>query len=161
MAAARNEQSCPCQVRELSQSSIPKLFQRPGPALTTASERELPLANAMRKLNAGQCDGRSSERLELHHWGAATFDRAMILLDDVVEVAAIPHDDVLPPRILCAQLTQRSVAPTVTVERHLARQARYMRATAFLKNARAASLLRSRQSRKSTVLPYLSTARYK
>jgi hypothetical protein len=43
------------------QSSIPKLFQRPGLALTTASKREPPLASAIRKLNARQCDSRSSE----------------------------------------------------------------------------------------------------
>lgn len=71
----------------------------------------------------------------------------MILLDDVVEVAAAPHDNIVPPWILLAQQAQRQVAPTVAVvilRGHLGGCV----ATAFLKKACAASLLRSARSRK-------------
>jgi hypothetical protein len=51
----------------------------------------------------------------------------MILLDDVVEVAATAHDDGLPPRVFLAQQPQRPVARGVTVEVHFARPSRPMR----------------------------------
>jgi hypothetical protein len=35
----------------------------------------------MGKLDAGQRDGRTPERLEASHRGASAFDRSMILLD--------------------------------------------------------------------------------
>jgi len=40
----------------------------------------------------------------------------MILLDDVVEVSATPHPNVLPPWILSAQKAQRLMARCVTVK---------------------------------------------
>jgi hypothetical protein len=43
------------------QSSVPKLFQRPIAALTTASERELPFANSICELDTCKRDGRGSE----------------------------------------------------------------------------------------------------
>jgi hypothetical protein len=48
--------------------------------ISTAPERELPLANPMGKLDSGQCNGRTPERLEASHRGASAFDRSMILL---------------------------------------------------------------------------------
>src|SRR3979411_2153616 len=57
----------------------------------------------------------------------SAFDRAMILLDDVVEVAATAHDDGLPPRVFLAQQPQRPVARGVAVEVHFARPSRPMR----------------------------------
>jgi hypothetical protein len=38
----------------------------------------------MGKLDAGQCNGRTPERLEASHRGASTFDRAMILLNQML-----------------------------------------------------------------------------
>ena len=55
--------------------------------------------NAMRQLDSGNGDGRIVERLEAGHRGTAPFDRAMILLNDIVEVLAGPYFDVPPPRI--------------------------------------------------------------
>jgi hypothetical protein len=41
----------------------------------------------MGKFDAGQGNGRASERLEAsHHRGASAFDRSMILLNEIVEV---------------------------------------------------------------------------
>lgn len=85
------------------------------------SERELPLANAMRKLDTRQRDGRGSKRLKARHGSAAAFDRAMVLLDDVVEIAATPDDDASPPCIFLAQQTQRSVARDIAIEVYFAR----------------------------------------
>jgi hypothetical protein len=38
----------------------------------------------MGKLDAGQGNGRAPERLEATHGGAATFDRSMILLNEML-----------------------------------------------------------------------------
>jgi hypothetical protein len=60
----------------------------------------LPLANPMRKLDAGQGNGRTPERLEAAHGGASAFDRSMILLNEIAKVLATPHLNVFPLRIL-------------------------------------------------------------
>jgi hypothetical protein len=51
-------------------------------------ERELPLANPMGKLDAGQCNGRTPERLKTSHRGASAFGRSMSLLNKIVKVLA-------------------------------------------------------------------------
>ena len=53
----------------------------------------------MRQLDSGNGNGGIVERLETGHRGAAAFDRAMVLLNYVVEVLAAPDLDVQPPRI--------------------------------------------------------------
>jgi hypothetical protein len=45
----------------------------------------------------------------------------MVLLDDVVEVAAVPDDDGSPTRIFLAQQSQRAVAGRIAVQVDLAR----------------------------------------
>jgi hypothetical protein len=53
----------------------------------------------MRELDSGNGDGRIAERLETGHRGAAPFDRAMVLLNYIVEVPAAPDLDIQPLRI--------------------------------------------------------------
>jgi hypothetical protein len=48
----------------------------------------------------------------------------MILLNDVVQVGAVPNENILPPRILPAQKPQRLMTRRVPVERNLARPPR-------------------------------------
>jgi hypothetical protein len=64
----------------LGEGPIPDMLERPEIPITTAPERELPLANPMGKLDAGQCYRSTPERLEASHRGATAFDRPMILL---------------------------------------------------------------------------------
>ncbi len=78
----------------------------------------------MRQLDAGERYRRVAERLEAQHLSAAAFDRAMILLNDVVQVAAVPDENILPPRILPAQKPQRLMTWRVPVKRDLARPPR-------------------------------------
>jgi hypothetical protein len=78
----------------------------------------------MGKLDAGQCNGRTPERLEASHRGASAFDRSMILLNQIVEVLATPHLNVLPLRILPTQKPKGQVALLVAIERYLARPPR-------------------------------------
>jgi hypothetical protein len=75
----------------------------------------------MGKLDAGQCDGRTPEGFEASHRCASTFDRSMILLDEIVEVLATPHPNVLPLRIPPPQKAKSQVALLETIERYLAR----------------------------------------
>jgi hypothetical protein len=75
----------------LRECSFPDLLQRPEIAISAASEGELPLANPMGKLDAGQCNGRTPEGLETSHRGTSAFDRPMILLNEIVEVLVTPH----------------------------------------------------------------------
>ena len=53
----------------------------------------------MRQLDSGNGNGGIVERLETGHRGTAAFDRAMVLLNYIVEVLAAPDLDVQPPRI--------------------------------------------------------------
>src|SRR5690348_685561 len=75
----------------------------------------------MRQLNSGKCDSRVSKRFEAHHCDASAFDRTMILLNDVVEVAAASHQYVFPPKVLTPKEPERCVSCGVSVECHLAR----------------------------------------
>ena len=81
----------------------------------------------MRMLDTRQRDGGGSKRLKARHGSAAAFDRAMVLLDDVVEIATTPHDDGLPPRVFLAQQAQRSVARGIAIEIYFARPPWQMR----------------------------------
>jgi len=51
------------------------------------------LVNPMGKLDAGQCNCRTPERLETCHRGAPAFDHPMILLNEIVKVLATPYID--------------------------------------------------------------------
>jgi len=55
-------------------------------ATKVAPKRELVLANTVGEFNTGDRNGRVVERLEASHRGAAPLDRAVVLLDEVVEV---------------------------------------------------------------------------
>jgi hypothetical protein len=57
----------------------------------------------MAKLDSGQRNSRTAERLEASHRGASAFDRSMILLNEIVEVLVSPHLNELPLRILAPQ----------------------------------------------------------
>ena len=79
--------------------------------ISTTPERELSLAYPVGKFDAGQGNGRTPERLEAsHHRGASAFDRSMILLNEIVEVLATPHLNVLPLRVLPPQKPKGQVA---------------------------------------------------
>jgi hypothetical protein len=75
----------------------------------------------MGKFDAGQCNGRTPERLEASHRGASAFDRSMILLDKIVKVLAAPHLNVLPLRILASQKSKGQMALLVAIECYFAR----------------------------------------
>jgi hypothetical protein len=75
----------------------------------------------MRQLDARKRYCCIVERFEAQHGSAAAFDRAMILLNDVVEVGTLPDENILPLRILPAQQPQRLMTRGVPVERDLAR----------------------------------------
>jgi hypothetical protein len=73
------------------------------------------------KLNTGQGNSRTPERLEASHRGAATFDRSMILLNQIVQVLATPHLNELPLRILPPQKPKGQMALLEPIKRYLAR----------------------------------------
>src|SRR5450631_4451573 len=105
----------------LRQCHRPFVFARPAATSTTSSKRELPLTNSVRKLDASDRDGRVRERLEPGHRCAASLDRAVVLLNEVVEVLVRPHLNVPPTRMLASQQPQRTMARHVSVERYFAR----------------------------------------
>jgi len=63
--------------------------------------------NPVRQLDARERCRRVAERFEAQYGSAAAFDRAMILLNNVVEVGTPPNENILPPRISPAQEPQR------------------------------------------------------
>jgi len=64
----------------------------------------------MRQFNAGERNGRCFEGLESQHGRTSTLDSPMVLLDDVIEIAAISHHDTLPPRIFLTEHPQCEMA---------------------------------------------------
>jgi hypothetical protein len=78
----------------------------------------------MGELDAGQRNRCTLERLEASHRSASAFDRSMILLNEVVEVLATPHLNVLPLRILPPQISKGQVTLHEAIERDLARPPR-------------------------------------
>jgi hypothetical protein len=85
----------------------------------------------MGKLDAGQCNGRTPERLKTFHGGASAFDRSMILLNKIVKVLATPHLNVLPLRIFPPQKPKGQVALPIAIQRDLARPSRQTRRKCF------------------------------
>jgi len=78
----------------------------------------------MGKLDAGQGNRCTPERLEASHGSASTFNRSMILLDEIIEVLATPHLNILPLRILPPQIPKGQVTVHEAIERDLARPPR-------------------------------------
>jgi hypothetical protein len=78
----------------------------------------------MGQLDAGQRNSRTPERLEASHRGASAFDCSMILFDQIVEVLATPHLNVLPLRIFAPQKPKGQMALLKPIERYLARPSR-------------------------------------
>ena len=110
-----------------SRGQLPATRERPQTlrgSWCTGGTRKPSLVNPVRQLDASERYRCISERLEARHGRAAAFDRAMILLNDVVQVGAVPHENILPLRILPAQKPQRLMTRRVPVERNLARPAR-------------------------------------
>src|ERR1019366_4891550 len=74
--------------------------------------RALPFADHVHKLDATQNDPRTTKVLEALYRACDALDRAMVLLDNVVEVFALSDHDlgallpivVLDPRVVCAAL---------------------------------------------------------
>ncbi len=76
----------------LRERSFPELLWRPEVPISTAPQRELPLADPMSKFDAGQGDGRTPEGLEAAHPGASAFDCSMIpTLSYPLRRAALRH----------------------------------------------------------------------
>jgi len=78
----------------------------------------------MGKLDTSQRDGRTREGLEASHPGASAFDRSVILFNEIVEVLARPHLNILPLRILPPQETKGYMALLEAIEGYLARPPR-------------------------------------
>jgi hypothetical protein len=101
-------------------------FPLEGPIAQSAigsTQHELPLANAMGEFDAGDRDGGVRERFEAGHLCTSALDRAMVLLDDVVQIAARSNLHVAPARVLASKQPQRATTRDVTVKRDLARHA--------------------------------------
>jgi hypothetical protein len=64
--------------------------------VSTSSERELSLPDTVSELNASNGDGSVGERLEARHGCTASFDRPVILFDDVVEILVGPDKHIAP-----------------------------------------------------------------
>src|SRR3974390_2637381 len=88
---------------------------------------ELALADPMRQLNSRQRDGGGPKRLQPKHRRAASLDRAVILLDDVIKIAARAHLDGLPARILLGEQPQPPMGCRAAIEIDLLRPPRTCR----------------------------------
>ncbi len=102
----------------------PLRLARPVPPTAAAAEKELSLANPVRKLDARNRDGGGGEGFEPSHRCTASLDRPMILLNQVVEISIRSHLHVPPARVLTAQQPQRAMTGNVAIEGYFARHAR-------------------------------------
>ena len=73
------------------------------PLTARMTQGKLALADLMRELNTGDRDRRALEALEAQHRRTPPLDRAMILLDNVVEVLAASNPHAPPGRMLATQ----------------------------------------------------------
>jgi hypothetical protein len=103
------------------QSASPRVLERRELVRTSRAERELARANAMGKLHARERNGGGAKGLHGQHRRTSSLDRAMVLLDDVVEIPATADLDGLPLAILLTQHAQRPVTGCVAVEIELSR----------------------------------------
>jgi hypothetical protein len=85
-------------------------FQGPEVSIPTAPERELSLANPMGEFDSGQGNGRAAERLEGSHRSASTFDRSMILLNEIVTA----RDPIYRRRVFNAEIIELCVRWYIT-----------------------------------------------
>ena len=121
MTLSRAPRSFLCECR------CPFRFPRPVTAAASTPKRELSLANTMGEFDAGDRNGRARERLEPGHRRTSSLDRAVVLLDEVVEILVRPYLHVAPAGVFTAQQPQRTPARHMTVERHFAWNARRAR----------------------------------
>jgi hypothetical protein len=83
----------------------------------TTAKRELSLSNPVSEFDASDGDRSVRERLESGHRCAASLNRSVTLLDEVIEVPARPHLHISPARMLASQQPKRATTRRVSVER--------------------------------------------
>src|SRR6202044_2279410 len=98
------------------QRACPCVLERRKLVRTARAECELAFANTMRELHARERRGGCAKGLHGQHWRTTSLDRAMVLLDDVVEIPTTANLDRPPARILLTQHAQRPVTCCVAVE---------------------------------------------
>jgi hypothetical protein len=69
----------------------PFVFSRPPATPTATSERELSLSNAVSELVTGDRDRNIRKRLEPCHRCLSPSDRAVVLLDEIIEILVCAH----------------------------------------------------------------------
>lgn len=82
---------------------ILEFLEGEGSALTLVGKCELPFADSMGELDSHERDCCGSERFKPQLCGAAVFDGAVILFNDVVEMAPRSHLNTLPAFILLGE----------------------------------------------------------
>ena len=103
-----------------SKRDIPLFLQRPA-APPAWPKLELTLADAVHQLKASQGDRRRPVGFEPKHRSAPALDRPVVLLDDVVQVAAHAYQDVFPAMLLATEPAQAQMTRFMAVERDLPR----------------------------------------
>jgi hypothetical protein len=79
------------------------------------------------ELDAGDRDRSIRKRLEPCHRCAPPLDRAVVLLDEIIEILVRADLDVAPARVLSPQQPQGATTRHMAVERHLSSDARKRR----------------------------------
>src|SRR3569833_204185 len=92
-----------------------------------AAEGKLPFMNTMRQLYASESSLCIRKGLEAQHRSAPPFDRAMVLLNNVVQIAPRAHYNALPSWIFLTQQAHCPVACGITVQIDFAWPGRGMR----------------------------------
>src|ERR1700730_19200069 len=64
--------------------------------LSPAAVLHLPFPDHVHEFDAGEEDAGAAKILEAEHWSGSAFNGTVVLLDDVVQVLDLAHDDPLP-----------------------------------------------------------------
>src|SRR5450756_466556 len=64
--------------------------------LSPATIFHLPFSDHVHEFDAGEKDSGAAKILEAEHWSGSAFNSSMVLLDNVVQVLDLAHDDPLP-----------------------------------------------------------------
>ncbi len=127
--------------------------------IASADLSNLPLPDHRHRFETCQCSSGGSEPAEAEPSSDQTLDAPMILLDNIIQILALPETRTAPELAVSLHLRDRPWIGAVLVDRERGRIDGVRLRERLAENRFAAAVSRRAANRKSIVCPRLSTAR--